>query len=449
VPSIGRYFNSDAVAGGDQATAEVDPGLREQPRMSGDGRWWWNGERWLATATPDGLWQWDGREWRPTIELRGVRPGDLATTLALLAEDRYARAARLLVERAREWRPQGELRDLVQRAAAMRGRVQHTLAPDGSGLLRRVRGRPQQRQQAEEEHALLDTRYRALLVQIGRLAPRPSVKEADDMLEVARLLDRRAAGITEALAAAHEAERHRAQAIEAARQDLWAAEVACREAAEAAARERERVEAGRRDARAAARARVRAAMEPAAGEILAEAGTLRVHRTFVATPAGHLAVDGASAWTGSAVALWRDHRDLLQDAVLLETPETDDFLSCLSERRRDQFLLLSARSRTLLWHCPPGEEKPLRRLVTAVNRQSSAAAATAAERLDAAAAVVADCQRPPEQGPAAEDGRLAAAVEEARQRLEEARREPKALLVARELAAAETGAVATPPAPLG
>jgi hypothetical protein len=90
--------------------------------MSEDGSWWWDGERWVATGTPDGLWQWDGGCWRPTIELRGVRARDLATTLALLAEDRYARGAAILVERSREWRPQGELRDLVEDASALRRR---------------------------------------------------------------------------------------------------------------------------------------------------------------------------------------------------------------------------------------------------------------------------------------------------------------------------------------
>ena len=98
--SFGRFFRTDAVAGGELATAEIDPELREQPRTSVDGAWWWDGRRWVSTSTPDGLWQWDGTRWRPTIELRGVRSRDLATTLAFLAEDRYARSGAILVDRA-------------------------------------------------------------------------------------------------------------------------------------------------------------------------------------------------------------------------------------------------------------------------------------------------------------------------------------------------------------
>ena len=64
--SIGRLFQPpEAVAGTDVATAETDPDVRERERMSQDGRWWWDGERWLAACTPDGLWQWDGEAWRP------------------------------------------------------------------------------------------------------------------------------------------------------------------------------------------------------------------------------------------------------------------------------------------------------------------------------------------------------------------------------------------------
>jgi hypothetical protein len=466
VQSIGRFFRSDVVAGGDQATAETDPGLREQTRTSADGRWWWDGERWLSTSTPDGLWQWDGERWRPTIELRGVRSRDLATTLAFLAEDRYARAAALLVDRQREWRPHGEVRALVQQATSMRGRLHRVerafgaVAGGAPGLLRRMRARPEERERIEEEQALLDTRYRALLVHLGRHAPRPTIKEADDLLEVARLLDHRAAMITNALAAADEAERARALSIEAAQRELSVAETARRDAVASAARELARAEEAHAQQRRAMRGRLRDALSAPAGEPMAQVGPLRAHATFIETPGGHLAADDVRASVASAVALWRQHREVLQDLLLVEGDEAGAFERCLTERRRDLFLLLDARSTTLLWRCPPGEEKPLRRFATAVNRQAGRAAGPAQERLqeaervrqelagqgvgasEAAAAARAELIR------AEADGRLTAALEEARRRLEWAKAEPAELVAARQHAAAEVRSVTTPPLPL-
>jgi hypothetical protein len=461
VRSLGPFFRSDAVAWSPPATAETDPDLREQPRLSDDGSWWWDGRRWLATSTPDGLWQWDGERWRPTIELRGVRSRDLATTLALLAEDRHAGAAAILVERAREWRPPAELRELVARAQAMRRRA---LRIDGAtnppGLLRRMRAGPEERERIEEEEALLDTQYRGLLVQLGRRAPRPTVKEADDLLQVARLLDERAARITDAVTAADEAERARAHGIEDATRRYHEAETACRAARDAAARAVARAREADEGERQAMREQVRRALAPAAGEPLAEVGPLRVHEDLIETPAGRLPVHGACAAVGSAVSLWREHRDLLEDLVLLYGPDIESFQRCLSERRRDLFLLLDTRSRALLWHCPPGDEKPLRRLGAAVNGQAERGGAAEAERrrlADAVRAELASERRPGVAAVARARARLAhlssddwlqQAMRGARQRLEWAYGEPPELLAARRWATEEIRAVCTPPAPL-
>src|SRR5260370_278955 len=102
-------------------TATAEPEATPQPSstrrlLSGDGAWWWNGRRWVPATTEDGLWKWDGTRWKGTVDLEGKRPEDLATTLALLAEDRYADPGATLAERASEWHAQGGPRDPGARA---------------------------------------------------------------------------------------------------------------------------------------------------------------------------------------------------------------------------------------------------------------------------------------------------------------------------------------------
>jgi hypothetical protein len=464
VRSLGRFFQTDAVAGGELATAEIDPEQREQARTSADGAWWWNGRRWVPTSTPDGLWHWDGEQWRPTIDLRGARSRDLATTLAFLAEDRYARAAVILVDRAREWQPEGEVRDLVGQAVAIRRglrRVEGIVrgATGQAGLFRR-RARPVERRRIEEEQALLDTRYRALLVRLARRAPRPSVKDADDLLDVAGALDQRASRITEALARGDEAERARANAIEDARARLHAAEAARATATEAAALALANARAERERERRGTRRRLREALAAAAGETLAEVGPLRARPTSIETPAGRLPADGACASVGPAVVLWREAREVVQDLLVMEAPVAGEFLRCLAERRHEQFLLLATRSRTLLWSCPPGDEKPLRQFAATVNQQASrglepaAARRAAAEKarvdLTGAAAAAADQVAEAQAALAGveADQRAIAAVEAATRGLQEARADPQELMSARRRVAAEVLAVSTPPPPL-
>src|SRR5262245_64841820 len=109
------------------ATGEVETtgngGSSSRRLLSGDGAWWWNGRRWVPATTEDGLWKWDGTRWRGNVDLEGRRPEDLATTLSLLAEDRYAEAGTILARRSSEWAPEGGLRDLVERALESESRL--------------------------------------------------------------------------------------------------------------------------------------------------------------------------------------------------------------------------------------------------------------------------------------------------------------------------------------
>src|SRR5919202_1662421 len=150
----------------DQASRAAAAGESEARRPAGrllprNGSWWWNG------------WRWDGSRWRATSDLDGKRPDELAATLAVLAEDSYARAGVILAERTQEWDAEGELRELAGRVHAAGRR----LGEIDSGL--------------QEQRAVLGGEYRALAVRLGRTAPQPSVKEADDELVAARLLGER------------------------------------------------------------------------------------------------------------------------------------------------------------------------------------------------------------------------------------------------------------------
>ncbi|HSR25139.1 MAG TPA: hypothetical protein VLW53_16410, partial [Candidatus Eisenbacteria bacterium] len=216
----------------DVTTATADPETASATQtgsrrlLSGDGSWWWNGRRWVPATTEEGLWKWDGARWKATVDLEGKRPEDLATTLALLAEDRYAEAGTILADRAPEWQPEGGLRDLVERsreAGSRLGRLSEGLSiPDGSRGRRLRLGATDDRRHLEEERETLESEQRALLVRLGRSAPQPSIKEADDLLAAARLLDERAALMTAGLAEVDEAERMRADAASAAQRELAA-----------------------------------------------------------------------------------------------------------------------------------------------------------------------------------------------------------------------------------
>jgi len=464
--NVVRRSRPDAGAAGDLATAESPPERRERSRVSRDGRWWWDGTRWVATTTPDGLWRWDGGRWQPTIELAGARPWDLTTSLTLLAEDRYARAALILVERAGEWGPEGEVRHLVEQAARLRRplrRPARALAGPGGagdlpGLLRRLRGRTHDVQRLHEDRALLDTERRAVLVRLGRAAPSPTVKEADELLHVAQLLDGWVAALSRALAAVDEAERSRARAIGAAQRAAEEAEERRRSALAAAQRALEEAEVRRAEARRAAGERLHEALAPASGVPLARVGPLRACPAAVETPAGRLPAASVRARVDTAAALWAERRDLLEDLLVLGTPDGDAFLGALAERPDDHFVLLEARSRVVLWPCPTAEEEPARAFADAVRRHARRAARRAGERgaaireAEAAASAVASMTDEAWAREALErleaDPELRQQVEEARERLARAREDPPELVTARRQVADAIQALTIPPASL-
>src|SRR5207247_3010467 len=305
----------------------------------------------------------------PTIELAGARPWDLAGTLTLLAEDRYARAGLVLVARAGEWGPPGELRPLVERARRRRRlpAPERVLSGPGGGLLRRLAARPEDQRHADDGLAVREDERRGALLQLGRAARSPTLKEADDLLLVARVLEDWAAGLTSGLAAIDGAERARGRAVSAAQRALAEAEERRQRAISAARVNLDAAEERHAEARREARERLLRAIAPPPGEPLAEVGPLRAFATTIQTPAGRMPAEAVTATAATAGALWAARRDVLLDVVLAETPEAEEFLACLPERPERVFVLLEGRSLTALWPCQDGEEGAARAFAAAVN----------------------------------------------------------------------------------
>jgi len=433
-------------------TATAEPEATPQPSstrrlLSGDGAWWWNGRRWVPATTEDGLWKWDGSRWKGTVDLEGKRPEDLATTLALLAEDRYADAGATLAERAAEWQPEGGLRDLVERAREAGGRLGRVseglnVADGNRGLRRRLGATMDERRQLEEERESVGSEHRGLMVRLGRSAPQPSIKEADDMLAAARLLDERAALMTAGLAEVDEAERMRADAAAAAQRELAAAEDARLRALQEARRAVEAAESAHAWAVAEARARMRTVLTPGPGELKAGLGPLRLHANLLETPTGRVPAAGSTAHVDTAQVLWSEHREALADLVLMEAPESETFLDALTEASTALFLLVVGRTGTALWPCPPGQEKAAQRFATVVSDHAREAGRNKRDRDERARAAEAELDgvtRDRSSIEAAEtelarveaDPSLLGAIDDARERLNRARADTPELIEAR------------------
>ncbi|SRR5216684_7452748 len=46
--------------------------MDQKGQISPDGRWFWDGQRWLTTSSPDGAWKWNGQAWLPTRPAAGL-----------------------------------------------------------------------------------------------------------------------------------------------------------------------------------------------------------------------------------------------------------------------------------------------------------------------------------------------------------------------------------------
>jgi hypothetical protein len=387
----------------------------------------------------------------------------LAGALIALADERRTEAGAILGARAAEWQPEGELRELVSRAEEITARLQQTQGGLSAAPNRRILGR--RAAVTVDVHALkseretLKAQQRTVHAQIGRLAPHPTVKEADDALAAARILEERSALLTSALDQVQEAERIQAEAQAAARKALAAAEEARLEAIRSAEKGLEEARSAHSSALAEARDRFRSTLKSGKGDLEAGLGPLYLHSRVLRTPSGSLPTAGLIAAEGTAAALWSSHRELLGDLVVLELPETASFLTALATGSETFFALFKNRTGAALWVCPAGQEVAARRFLIALreqvrqadagSEQIQASVREAEETLEALSrdrSSVEAAQR--EVARVQTDQQLHAAIERARRNLEQAGNPIPQLVAARKKVEEEVNKLLTPPDPL-
>jgi O-antigen ligase/polysaccharide polymerase Wzy-like membrane protein len=421
-------------------------GLRRR-ELSGDRNWWWNGDRWVRAVTEDGLWRWDGVGWQAMADVLNKPAADVAAGLSRLAEDRYAKAGAILVETGADWQPEADLKQVVaqaQRVSARLQRIDGMLGVNGRGGDHSSARTPESaRRGLEWEGNILRAKLRPLLIQVASAAPQPTIKLADDELEVARALEERAASLRAGLAEAAEAERARRDAVAAAQADLVAAQQARDAAIEQA---RGALQAARsvprlRPTEVRAR-RLRAMLGSDQVGYHAELDGLRLHSVHLETPVTQLPLAGLRAYAGTAQELWVEHRQMLADLVLLEGPEALRFLTSVIDKGDSLFILLVGSTGAALWASLPGGEEAARRFAALVDqravavewesRRRDAERRTAEQELEAVAGRRASIEAAAAKLRESEsDPELLAAIDAARLRLEGAEADAVRLLRAR------------------
>jgi hypothetical protein len=284
---------------------------------------------------------------------------------------------------------------------------------------------------------------RGLAGRIGRAVSPPSIKDADDLLAVAAMLDERAALVTNGLAEVDEAERMRADSAIVAQKDLATAEDARIKALQQARRAIEAAEARHAEAVSEARSGLAAILEPGRGDLKLGLGPLRLYDTVLDTPRGVIATAGLAVHVDTAAALWRDHREPIADLLaVLDTPDAEAFRDALTHRGRDLVILILGGTGTTLLSCPAGQELAARRFAGSVRDHAMVAARAKADRQARAdradqelTAISGD--RSAIEGAESELARVEAdpglqgAIDDARRRLEGARAETPEVLEAR------------------
>ena len=436
-------------------------------RLSADGAYWWDGGRWLAATSADGLWRWDGAAWSPAVPLNPDDPAAVADLFDIMANERFAAGGRLLVARQSEWDSgTGEVAEVVHRAVPLVQRLAALDAHLASGepptpglasLFDRLGGGDRPAPQAERDR--LEQELRPLAALLGRMAPQPSLPEADEILDSARRLEERAVELQEARAELDLRTAEHTARVEAAAQQLAEAQAA-REAALAEIEARVRgAELERERAVEDLNRALGGLRMPGPGAEVARLQGAVLYSNRIETPDGRGPVAGAAVHTGPARDLWDRQREVLAELLLLETAGAARFHESLAAGGDDGYALIVTRHVRAIVAYPPGGEAEAAEFagqVAAAARtspgeherwQAQVRAAEAAleeaigdsSRVDAARAELERAMADPEtQRP----------VREAERRLRAAEKPPAALEAARARVRAAVEELVRPPAPL-
>ena len=431
-------------------------------RLSADGSWWWDGAHWQPAVSPDGLWHWDGSRWTPSLDIDQDDPAAVAELFDSMADHRFAAGGRLLAARHAEWEPQNdEVAALVARAAPLAQRLaaldaQRAAPGAAQSGLQALFGRPPG---GEAERSQVDQELRPLASLLGRMAPQPSLPEADEMVASAHLLEERALELQKARADLNEREQEHRQRVEEATQQVAEA-AAGREAAVADIEARVRAaEMEREQAVEDLTRALRGLRMPGPGSEVARLQDAVLYANRIETADGRGPVDGAEVHVGTAGQLWAKHRPALTELLLLESTGAGRFHESLAAEGDEGYALVVTRHVRSIVPFPPGEAEAAReftRQLEEAARGSSAEHRQWQEQVraaeDALEVAMGDSTRVDaaraELERALADPELESPIREAERRLRAAERPPAALESARVKVREAAAALLKPPPPL-
>jgi hypothetical protein len=361
-----------------------------RPQLSADGRWWWDGQRWMAALSADGLWHWDGSEWWTSVTIDDEDPAQLANSLDALAEEQYRQAGTILARRRREWRTPDDLAPLVDEAHFMLQRletvesrlgvIEGQLNQGAPSIVGWLSGAAGERRDLQAERERLNVRLRAAAIEIGERARRPTTKEADDILSIADRIRALGIELSSAIAAVLAARRDHDDQVKQAQAELALAEEGRLEALRAAEEDIARASAAQREAVEATREELAQASVGEAGAEVASFDHIKLTERWIESADGKGPAEGAQVQVATASVLWSAHQPLLARLLEVDATAATPFHAAETSGGNDLFLLVITDLVKSLAACPPGQEEAALEFGQTVRKVSAGLAETRPER---------------------------------------------------------------------